>query len=203
MPREPYSSSSAPDLVGGSGGARSGLSPVAVNALGFSETASDSSRLLRGLGGAGGGAVELLALNDVTIGVMGSIAVDGGDGAEDWDGGGGGGSGGTVVVAAAGTVKHSGAISARGGHGGRTLRPLSRNGGGGGAGGRVVLYGQSVDVVGGGGADGEEGEEGAVKKGVVDVGGGRCGWRAGTRKVAAGLWGCTPAKHLPEGWGIV
>eukprot|EP00903_Cladosiphon_okamuranus_P013614 g12679.t1 len=172
VPREPYSSSSVPDLVGGSGGARSGLSPAAVNALGFSETASDSSRLVRGLGGAGGGAIELLALNDLTIGVMGSVAVDGGDGGEDWDGGGGGGSGGTVVVAAGGTVKHAGAISARGGHGGRTLRPLSKNGGGGGAGGRVVLYGQSVEVV--GGSVDEEEEEGAIKKGVVDVGGGSC-----------------------------
>lgn len=189
MPREPYSSSTVPDLVGGSGGARSGLSPAVVNALGFSEPASDSARLLRGLGGAGGGAIELLALNDVTIGVMGSVAVDGGDGAEDWDGGGGGGSGGTVVVAAAGTVKHAGAISARGGHGGRTLRPLSRNGGGGGAGGRVVLYGQSVEIFGGGGGEEEEEEEeeeGATKKGVVDVGGGRCGWRVGMRNVAAG-----------------
>ncbi|CAM9745851.1 unnamed protein product, partial [Hapterophycus canaliculatus] len=137
-PREPYSSPSIPDLVGGSGGARSGLSPAAVNALGFHETwnsnsSSSPSRLLRGLGGAGGGAIELLALNDLTIGVMGSIAVDGGDGVRDWDGGGGGGSGGSVVIAAGGTVRHDGEISARGGNGGRTLRPLSKNAGGGGA----------------------------------------------------------------------
>ncbi|CAN0423220.1 unnamed protein product, partial [Ectocarpus sp. 12 AP-2014] len=166
-PREPYSTSSVPDLVGGSGGARSGLSPAAVNALGFSEGSNSSSRLLRGLGGAGGGAIELLALNDLTIGVMGSVAVDGGDGTADWDGGGGGGSGGSVVIAAGGAVRHAGAISARGGNGGRTLRPLSKNAGGGGAGGRVVLYGQSVDVVGGEGANGEE-------RGTVDVGGGSC-----------------------------
>lgn len=123
--------------------------------------------MLRGLGGAGGGAVELLALNDLTIGVIGSVAVDGGDGTADWDSGGGGGSGGSVVIAAGGAVRHAGAISARGGNGGRTLRPLSKNAGGGGAGGRVVLYGQSVEVVGGEGADGEE-------RGTVDVGGGRC-----------------------------
>lgn len=177
-PREPYSTSSVPDLVGGSGGARSGLSPAAVNALGFSEGSNNStSRLLRGLGGAGGGAIELLALNDLTIGVMGSIAVDGDDGSADWDSGGGGGSGGSVVVAAGGAVHHAGAISARGGNGGCTLRPLSKNAGGGGAGGRVVLYGQSVEVVGGEGADGEE-------RGAVDVGGGRCVGR-GERKVVA------------------
>ncbi|CAM9431453.1 unnamed protein product [Ectocarpus sp. 4 AP-2014] len=166
-PREPYSTYSVPDLVGGSGGARSGLSPAAVNALGFSEGSNSSSRLMRGLGGAGGGAIELLALNDLTIGVIGSVAVDGGDGTADWDNGGGGGSGGSVVIAAGGAVRHAGAISARGGNGGRTLRPLSKNAGGGGAGGRVVLYGQSVDVVGGEGANGEE-------RGTVDVGGGSC-----------------------------
>lgn len=143
-----------------------------MNALGFPET-SNSSRLLRGLGGAGGGAIELVALNDLTIGVMGSVSVDGGDGVGDWDSGGGGGSGGSVVVAAGGTVRHAGEISARGGNGGRTLRPLSRNAGGGGAGGRVVLYGQSVEVVHGGGGLGAEEEE-ESKKGIIDVGGGRC-----------------------------
>ncbi len=187
VPREQYSSASVPDLVGGSGGARSGLSPAAVNALGFAEAAAvasggSPSRLLRGLGGAGGGAVELLALNDVTIGVMGSVAVDGGDGAEDWDGGGGGGSGGSVVVAAGGALRHAGAISARGGHGGRTLRPLSRNGGGGGGGGRVALYGQSVEIVDGGGGDGDEGDGAVVRSGVVDVGGGRYSRHAEKRK---------------------
>lgn len=138
--------------------------------MGFRETwdsNSSSSRLLRGLGGAGGGAIELLALNDVTIGVMGSINVDGGDGVGDWDGGGGGGSGGSVVIAAGGIVRHAGEISATGGNGGRTLRPLSKNAGGGGAGGRVVLYGQSVEVVGGTAA--AEGE----RQGIVNVGGGR------------------------------
>lgn len=121
-------------------------------------------RSLRGLGGAGGGAIELTALNDVTIGVMGSISVNGADGVEDWDGGGGGGSGGSVVVSAGGMVRHAGVISARGGDGGRTLRPLSRNAGGGGAGGRVALYGQSVEVL-------ESSVEGGGES--VDVGGGR------------------------------
>lgn len=162
-PRNPYSSSSNPGLLGGSGGARSGLSPATVNALGNSE--STLLRSLRGLGGAGGGAIELAALNDVTIGVMGSISVDGGNGMEDWDGGGGGGSGGSVIVSAGGVLRHAGVIYARGGDGGRTFKPLSRNAGGGGAGGRVALYGQSVEVL-----DGPVGGGGES----VNVGGGRC-----------------------------
>lgn len=134
-----------------------------MNALGFSEITFERSVL--GLGGAGGGAIELAALNDVTIGVMGSITMNGGDGVGDWDGGGGGGSGGTVIVTAGGAVRHAGEIRARGGDGGRTFRPLSQNGGGGGAGGRVAVYGQSVEIIGG-----------AIEGGTsVDVGGGRCG----------------------------
>ena len=151
-PRGTYSSSSIPDLVGGSGGARTGSSPLTVNTGKTAETVSSRS-LLYGLGGAGGGAIELVALNDVTIGVMGSISVDGGDGEGDWNSGGGGGSGGSVIIAAGGIVRHAGTISARGGDGGRTARPLSQNGGGGGAGGRVALYGQSVEFIGGRGVD--------------------------------------------------
>lgn len=153
--RDTYSDATISDLLGGSGGGRSGLSPATIHVLGASET---QPRSLRGLGGAGGGAIELTALNDITIGELGVVSVDGEAGSGDWDGGGGGGSGGSIVVAAGGVVQQAGQLQARGGDGGSTMKPLSPNGGGGGAGGRVALFGQSVDLAGG----------------VVDVSGGRC-----------------------------
>lgn len=140
-----------------------------MKALRFSETATTQVfHDGEGLGGGGGAGIELVALNDVTIGAMGSVFVDGGDGAEGWDSGGGGGSGGSVVIAAGGVIRLAGTINARGGDGGRALRPLSRGGGGGGAGGRVALYGQSVELADDGGHWGDR--SGAV----VDVSGGRC-----------------------------
>lgn len=140
-----------------------------MNSLRFSETATTQAfHDGEGLGGGGGAGIELVALNDVTIGTMGSVSVDGGDGAEGWDSGGGGGSGGSLVIAAGGVIRHAGTISARGGDGGRALRPLSRGGGGGGAGGRVALYGQSVELADAGG------HRGARRGAVVDVSGGRC-----------------------------
>ncbi|CAM9732362.1 unnamed protein product, partial [Discosporangium mesarthrocarpum] len=148
-PRTTYSDPSISELLGGSGGARGGISPAAIYALGETH---------QGRGGAGGGAIELTALNDVIIGSEGEVLMDGGAGAGDWEGGGGGGSGGAVVIAAGGTIRVAGTISVRGGDGGPAFRPLSQNAGGGGGGGRVALFAQSVDL------------EGAS----VNVSGGRC-----------------------------
>ncbi|CAM9230395.1 unnamed protein product, partial [Choristocarpus tenellus] len=150
-PRISYSDNALSDLLGGSGGARGGLFPAIVHALG--------EKTGEGRGGAGGGAIEFAALNDVVIGSLGRVVVDGSAGAGAWDGGGGGGSGGAVLVAAGGAIRHTGSISARGGDGGPTYRPLSENGGGGGGGGRVALYAQSIDI---------------EQNGKFDVSGGRC-----------------------------
>lgn len=135
------------DLLGGSGGALGGatveetvsrLSPdVFGDGLGGENTT--------GVGGAGGGAVELVAVNDLVIGPSGGIAVNAEDGTEGWRGGGGG-AGGSIVLAAGGAVALHAPLMALGGAGGAGVGRGSR-GGGGGSGGRVAIFAQSVSVL--------------------------------------------------------
>ncbi len=94
---------------------------------------------LGGRGGAGGGAIELVAVNDLEIGEFCHIRVDAAPGHESNNAGGGGGSGGSVLLAAGGVIRLRGTISARGGAGGAAPR-----GGGGGGGGRVALYANAL-----------------------------------------------------------
>lgn len=102
--------------------------------------------------------MEIVAVNDITIGSSGAIIVDAQDGSPGSQYGGGGGAGGSVLLSAGGVIYHEGVISARGGHGGTTNWPEGF-GGGGGAGGRVAMYGQSVTV---------------APEARVDVSGGHC-----------------------------
>ena len=136
------------------------------------------------LGGAGGGAVTIIAR---TIAVAGEIRVDGATGGgmgEEMERGGGGGGGGGIMLAAF-ELALDGLLSARGGDGGnRETEEMANDGGGGGGGGRVKIFHgptavdtQSVDVDGGPGGlfGGEEvGEDGAAgtvhaEAGTTDV----------------------------------
>ena len=155
-PAAPYNDDTVRDLLGGSGGA-----------LGETDVHIISARSAPvGRGGAGGGAVELVAMNDITVGEHCELYVGGGAGEEGSRVGGGGGSGGSVVVAAGGSLRLLGTVRASGGAGGAAKRsaaqkpgdpsdpgdlaiPADRGeggGGGGGGGGRVLLSGKSVEV---------------------------------------------------------
>lgn len=131
-PAPVYLSDPLPDLIGGSGG----------NVGGEISQQTLASPAPPGRGGAGGGAVELIAVNDIVIGFNGGIDVSGEAGLGAYRGGGGG-SGGAIVLAAGGVVNCHGSLVARGGAGGPGVGTGSRGGGGGG-GGRVAAYGQAL-----------------------------------------------------------
>jgi hypothetical protein len=125
-----------------------------------------------GRGGHGGGAIEIIAANDIVIGTYGAISVRGEDGQQSsGGGGGGGGSGGTILLAAGGTVVNQGVLDVSGGNGGfggqgDDYLSDSRGsgignvnyGGGGGGGGRIAMYAESC-----------------VNTGQIRVAGGMCG----------------------------
>jgi hypothetical protein len=129
------------DIVAGSNGAAGGEIPQQTMSLQWDI----------GAGGCGGGALELIAVNDLVIGPHATISVDGMDG-EAANRAGGGGSGGTVLMSAGGVIVIQGRVSAKGGRGGNGVG-LSGRGGGGGGGGRIASYSQSVNIVGQGELD--------------------------------------------------
>lgn len=154
------------DLLGGSGGCMFSKYPFEINA--FRGT-------LPGRGGHGGGAIEIIAANDITIGSYGQIIVKGGDGEQTSEGGGGGGSGGSILLAAGGVVINQGILDASGGNGGfggsdasvlKTTLGVNTGiistenlAGGGGGGGRIAIFGQSI----------------INSDGIMNVKGGTCG----------------------------
>lgn len=87
-------------------------------------------------GGAGGGGVEVGALNAVNISSTGQILANGSEGYLGGSGSGGGGGGGGGILVHANNLTHEGILSANGGDGGD---PGSFGGGGGGGGGHIVL----------------------------------------------------------------
>ena len=97
-------------LVGGSGGALGGVDVLAIGQVAAPQ----------GRGGAGGGALELVAVHDIVLGSSAHLVVDGQDGHSGNVWGGGGGAGGSVVLVAAGVldVDQHARLSARGGRGG-------------------------------------------------------------------------------------
>lgn len=104
----------------------------------------------RGRGGSGGGAIEIVAANDIILESNAILSFDGESGADAYMFAGGGGSGGSILLAAGGSVHVKGKLSAMGGSGGRMkAKPnLAIDGGhgGGGSGGRIALYGESVVI---------------------------------------------------------
>ena len=145
-----YNTPGMTDLLGGSGGCLGGTDVFVINSV---------QGIPMGRGGSGGGAVEITATNDVTIGVMGVINLSGEDGTGSSHGGGGGGSGGSVLIAAGGSVVIEGSITAKGGRGGHSGVADSETGGGGG-GGRIALYGSTILQ---------------SNSSLIDVSGGLCG----------------------------
>ena len=141
-------------LLGGSGGQLGYLSPFEAHIF-------DRPR---GRGGSGGGALEIVAINDIVLGENANIQFDGEAGFSSMMNAGGGGSGGSVLLSAGGIIRHDGRLSVRGGMGAEAELPNSRsdiiNGhGGGGGGGRVAMFSQSITFgsgsevnVGGGGS---------------------------------------------------
>eukprot|EP00605_Chrysophyceae_sp_TOSAG23-4_P001786 GSChrysophyteH1.ASY1.ANO1.1975.1 assembled CDS len=146
-----YNDDKLTDLIGGSGGSMRGINTFGINALKEGTT---------GLGGHGGGAIEIIAANDIVVGLYGQLRVDGQDGEQSAEGGGGGGSGGAVLLAAGGTIVNYGTISASGGKGGFGGTNFPHMSGGGGSGGRVSMYAESVTIYG---------------NAIVEVNGGKCG----------------------------
>lgn len=146
------------DLIGGSGGCMRSQDVFGINAVLGPTT---------GRGGHGGGAIEVIAANDIEIGSHGKIIVNGGDGDQTSEGGGGGGSGGSISLAMGGVFKFEGLLDISGGRGayggtGRreyyegnsadavkpgTLeyRNLDSMSGGGGGGGRLAIFAESID----------------------------------------------------------
>ncbi|MBA4387176.1 MAG: hypothetical protein C0404_04285, partial [Verrucomicrobia bacterium] len=109
-------------------------------------------------GGGGGGALELVAMGNLTITASGVVNVSGGAGGSAYSGGGGGSGGG--VLFAADSIAVNGAVYAKGGN--------NAGGGGGGGGGRIAFYantlsvGPSVSVAGGTSAGAWPGSDGTI-----------------------------------------
>ena len=99
-------------LLGGSGGQLGYAAP--------SDVATFTNPT--GRGGDGGGAIEVVAVNDIILGSYARITANGGRGRDGHRGGGGGGSGGSVLLVAGGVahLECGARIEARGGDGGRT-----------------------------------------------------------------------------------
>lgn len=136
---EPYGDAGMTDLVGGSGGAAGAVQPFQLALF----------KSPRGRGGSGGGAIEIVAANDIIVGSYGALSFDGEPGADDYQSAGGGGSGGSILLSAGGGVQIKGRLSVVGGSGGYMKSKSNAIGGGhggGGSGGRIALYGESVVI---------------------------------------------------------
>ncbi|GBG29577.1 Hypothetical Protein FCC1311_057982 [Hondaea fermentalgiana] len=124
------------DLLGGSGGGVGGVN--LRHLLARSNPA--------GLGGDGGGAVEIIAVNDITFEVGAGVDVSGSAG-HDAFWGGGGGAGGSILIAAGGIlhVEANDTLVADGGPGGASgAFPDGDRGSGGG--GRIAVFAKSISI---------------------------------------------------------
>jgi len=130
----PYGDSRISNLYGGSGGSIGYLHPC--DAL-----VSEKSYIR---GGDGGGAIEIVAFNDIVIGSNALITCDGGKGSNGYMFAGGGGSGGSIVLAAGGSINLEGKLSARGGDGGKITSKSLYSGSGGG--GRIAIHSQTINL---------------------------------------------------------
>jgi hypothetical protein len=132
-----YGDRTIPDLLGGSGGSMRTGNPFEINSV---------LGPVNGRGGHGGGAIELVAANDLTIGTYGRIIMRGGDGEQTSGGGGGGGSGGAILLTSGTIIFMAGELDVTGGRGGFG-GPLTQDlAGGGGGGGRIAYYGESITI---------------------------------------------------------
>ncbi|KAL9182021.1 hypothetical protein ACHAXT_012364 [Thalassiosira profunda] len=141
-PGESYGSERIANLYGGSGGGVGVKQPFQLG----------HSKEPRGRGGSGGGAIEIIAANDIVLGSNAVVSCDGEAGASAYMTAGGGGSGGAILLAAGGVVQIDGQLSVAGGEGGHKKVNMPKKvesfggHGGGGSGGRIAAYGQSVMI---------------------------------------------------------
>lgn len=136
---QPYGDAEIANLYGGSGGGVGVSEPFQLSM--FKDP--------RGRGGSGGGAIEIIATNDIVIGSNAAVLCDGEAGSDGYLSAGGGGSGGSILLAAGGAVVVNGKLSVAGGAGGRMKAPNKKDSsfgghGGAGSGGRIAIYGESV-----------------------------------------------------------
>ena len=126
------------NLHGGSGGALGFAIPYDVHMVGLPTKVR---------GGSGGGAIEIIALNDITMGANSIISCNGESGWSSFMTAGGGGSGGSILLSAGGTIQNDARLSVRGGDGGIPAQEESKfKGGAGGGGGRIATYGESIAI---------------------------------------------------------
>eukprot|EP01038_Epipyxis_sp_PR26KG_P012059 gene12059-16136_t len=128
-----YNDEKISDLIGGSGGCMKAVHPYEINSFLGPTT---------GLAGHGGGAIEIIAANDLTIGTYGKIIANGGDGDQTSQGGAGGGSGGAILLTSGSTIIVDGLLDVSGGNGGYG----NDQNGGGGSGGRIAIFADSITV---------------------------------------------------------
>lgn len=124
------------DLLGGSGGGVGGIN--LRHLLAHSPPA--------GIGGAGGGALEIVAVNDIIFESTSGLDVSGGDGQSAFWGGGGG-SGGSILIVAGGIIQldPNCTIVADGGSGGASAAfpdGIRANG----SGGRIAMYAKAMTL---------------------------------------------------------
>lgn len=130
-----YGDSKMTNLLGGSGGSLGFATPFDSLMVGMAG---------RMRGGSGGGAIEIIAVNEITLGSNATISCNGEDGWEGYGASGGGGSGGSILFSANGSINIKGFIEAKGGNGGMPLSKDEKYSAGGGGGGRIALYGKSI-----------------------------------------------------------
>ena len=125
------------NLYGGSGGALGFAHPHDIHMVGMPTKAR---------GGSGGGAIEIVAQNDIKIGSNSFLSCNGENGWGSYMSAGGGGSGGSILLAAGGVVQIDGILKAKGGDGGVPSKTESTFVGAGGGGGRIAFFGESISV---------------------------------------------------------
>lgn len=123
------------NLYGGSGGALGYVSPFDTR---MTQIASKSR------GGSGGGAIALIAQNDIFLGANSKLSVNGESGWASYIYGGGGGSGGSILLSSGGATTVNGILEAKGGNGGQPWSTGEKFVGGGGSGGRIAMFGTTT-----------------------------------------------------------
>jgi hypothetical protein len=151
-PGAAYNDDQISSLLGGSGGQLGYVAPYEANLFRTNPGDIVNGRP-QGRGGAGGGAIEIVAANDIVLGEHAIINLEGEKGTDAMMTGGGGGSGGALLLSAGGIIRHQGKISARGGAGGaihaadlagQERTDIVSGHGAAGSGGRVAMFAQAI-----------------------------------------------------------
>eukprot|EP00979_Chaetoceros_neogracilis_P003421 scaffold592_cov272-Chaetoceros_neogracile.AAC.32 len=176
---EPYGDELMTNLHGGSGGALGFVHPHDIHMIGIPA---------RARGGSGGGAIEIVAQNDIVLGTNSILSCVAENGWGSYMTAGGGGSGGSILLAAGGTINVSGILRTKGGNGGIPSQPRSISTGGGGSGGRIAIWGESISF---------------NESHIADVSGGSCRDDEGVKTKCKGSKGTIhTTRELEVGYSI-